>query len=232
MRRMVKEQLLKFDGTPLFPERLAYTVPYKLSDAEARLYKAGHRLRARGVQPRRGARERQARRHRRLRADHPPAPARLVARGDLPVAAPPPRAAGEAAARAGAAAARRRRSRRSLPRLAVARRRRPRRSRRCARQRGRGGRGGDRRSGHGGAHDRRAEGRDRHAAAARSARARRASQRHRTRKWRELASLLGEIFTPRRSRRVAEPIVYDAVRSEASPRRARSSSSSPSTATR
>src|SRR3989304_6203125 len=40
MRRMVKETLLKFDGTPLFPERIAYTVPYKLSEAEARLYKA------------------------------------------------------------------------------------------------------------------------------------------------------------------------------------------------
>src|SRR5437773_2609183 len=38
MRRMVKERLLKFDGRPLFPERIAYTVPYKLSDAEARLY--------------------------------------------------------------------------------------------------------------------------------------------------------------------------------------------------
>jgi len=40
MRRMVKESLLKFDATPLFPERIAYTVPYKLSDGEARLYKA------------------------------------------------------------------------------------------------------------------------------------------------------------------------------------------------
>ncbi len=40
MRRMVKESLLKFDGTPLFPERIAYTVPYKLSDAGAALYKA------------------------------------------------------------------------------------------------------------------------------------------------------------------------------------------------
>lgn len=40
MRRMVKENLLKFDGTPLFPERIAYTVPYKLSEAEAHLYKA------------------------------------------------------------------------------------------------------------------------------------------------------------------------------------------------
>ena len=39
MRRMVKESLLKFDGRPLFPERIAYTVPYKLSPAEARLYK-------------------------------------------------------------------------------------------------------------------------------------------------------------------------------------------------
>ena len=38
MRRMVKEDLLKFDGTPLFPERIAYTVLYKLSDPEARLY--------------------------------------------------------------------------------------------------------------------------------------------------------------------------------------------------
>ncbi len=38
MRRMVKENLLKFDGTPLFPERIAYTVLYRLSDPEARLY--------------------------------------------------------------------------------------------------------------------------------------------------------------------------------------------------
>ena len=39
MRRMVKENLLKFDGTPLFPERIAHTVPYTLSEAEDRLYK-------------------------------------------------------------------------------------------------------------------------------------------------------------------------------------------------
>lgn len=39
MRRMVKENLLKFDGTPLFPERIAYTVPYQLSDVEAQLYR-------------------------------------------------------------------------------------------------------------------------------------------------------------------------------------------------
>jgi SNF2 family DNA or RNA helicase len=38
MRRMVKEELLKFDGTPLFPERRAYTANYTLSDLEAILY--------------------------------------------------------------------------------------------------------------------------------------------------------------------------------------------------
>lgn len=40
MRRMVKENLRKFDGTPLFPERIAYTVPYHLSPQEEALYKA------------------------------------------------------------------------------------------------------------------------------------------------------------------------------------------------
>ncbi len=40
MRRMVKEELVKFNGTPLFPERKAYTVNYTLSDAEASLYEA------------------------------------------------------------------------------------------------------------------------------------------------------------------------------------------------
>ncbi len=40
MRRMVKEELVKFDGTPLFPERRAYTVNYSLSDSEAKLYES------------------------------------------------------------------------------------------------------------------------------------------------------------------------------------------------
>lgn len=40
MRRMVKEDLLKFDGTRLFPERRAYTVKYRLSDIEYDLYDA------------------------------------------------------------------------------------------------------------------------------------------------------------------------------------------------
>lgn len=40
MRRLVKEDLLKFDGTPLFPERRAYTVNYDLSPLETMLYSA------------------------------------------------------------------------------------------------------------------------------------------------------------------------------------------------
>lgn len=40
MRRMVKEEMVKFDGTPLFPERRAYTVNYTLSPLEAALYDA------------------------------------------------------------------------------------------------------------------------------------------------------------------------------------------------
>jgi superfamily II DNA or RNA helicase len=40
MRRMVKEELLTFEGKPLFPERRAYTVQYSLSPLEARLYHA------------------------------------------------------------------------------------------------------------------------------------------------------------------------------------------------
>ncbi|MEY3480199.1 MAG: hypothetical protein RIQ71_974, partial [Verrucomicrobiota bacterium] len=40
MRRMVKEEMLRFDGTHLFPERKAYTANYKLSEIEAALYEA------------------------------------------------------------------------------------------------------------------------------------------------------------------------------------------------
>jgi superfamily II DNA or RNA helicase len=38
MRRMVKEDLLTFDGKPLFPERVAQTVPYELTELEKDLY--------------------------------------------------------------------------------------------------------------------------------------------------------------------------------------------------
>lgn len=40
MRRMVKEEMLRFDGTRLFPERKAYTANYKLSDIESALYES------------------------------------------------------------------------------------------------------------------------------------------------------------------------------------------------
>jgi superfamily II DNA or RNA helicase len=40
MRRLTKEELLKFDGRPLFPERRARTVKYQLSEGEAALYAA------------------------------------------------------------------------------------------------------------------------------------------------------------------------------------------------
>ena len=40
MRRLTKEELFRFDGTPLFPERRAYTVSYRMSPREAELYEA------------------------------------------------------------------------------------------------------------------------------------------------------------------------------------------------
>jgi superfamily II DNA or RNA helicase len=40
MRRLTKEELYRFDGTKLFPERRAYTASYQLSPAEAELYQA------------------------------------------------------------------------------------------------------------------------------------------------------------------------------------------------
>ncbi len=40
MRRMLKEEMVDFDGHPLFPERRAYTVNYDLSEAEFDLYEA------------------------------------------------------------------------------------------------------------------------------------------------------------------------------------------------
>jgi len=40
MRRLTKEELLRFDGRPLFPERRARTVKYELSEGEATLYTA------------------------------------------------------------------------------------------------------------------------------------------------------------------------------------------------
>jgi superfamily II DNA or RNA helicase len=40
MRRLTKEELYRFDGTPLFPERRAYTATFEFSPEEAALYSA------------------------------------------------------------------------------------------------------------------------------------------------------------------------------------------------
>ena len=40
MRRLTKEELFRFDGRPLFPERRAYTAKYELSPRETALYGA------------------------------------------------------------------------------------------------------------------------------------------------------------------------------------------------
>ncbi len=115
MRRLSKEQLRHMDGRPLFPERRAYAVKYALSDDEAYLYNEVTDLRARGDEPRRPAGERAGpgtpAHRRRLRAHHPAAPPRLVARGHLPVAQATPQAP-RGQARGGEAAAPRRAGRR------------------------------------------------------------------------------------------------------------------------
>ena len=38
MRRLVKEKLIKFDGTPLFPARIAHTMAFELTGEELELY--------------------------------------------------------------------------------------------------------------------------------------------------------------------------------------------------
>ena len=225
MRRMVKENLLKFDGTPLFPERRAYTVPYKLSDAEAQLYKQSPTTSARSsTAPKRWRTT--AGGHGRLRAHHPPTPARVVAGGDLPVAASPPRAAGEPAARTGEtpSSGPGRPASRPFP----LRRRRRRRPGRCSGQRDRGGR---------------REILDQATAARTIAELKveiatlkglekpRSSAAGTDRKWGELARLLGRSSpSPARSRTDGPPRCRR--RPAAQPSPPRSSSSSPSTATR
>jgi len=89
MRRMVKENLLKFDGTPLFPERIAYTVPYKLSEAEAQLYKAVTDYVREEFNRAEALENDKTSRQRRVCADDPATSSRFLTRGDLPVASPP-----------------------------------------------------------------------------------------------------------------------------------------------
>ena len=47
MRRLVKEKLLKFDGTPLFPERRAYTADLPALRRRGSPVQAGDRVRRR-----------------------------------------------------------------------------------------------------------------------------------------------------------------------------------------
>ncbi len=63
MRRLTKEELYRFDGTPLFPERRAYTASYELSPAGGRSLPGGHDLCARGNEPRRSQRRWRQRRN-------------------------------------------------------------------------------------------------------------------------------------------------------------------------
>ena len=169
MRRMVKEDLLTFEGKPLFPERIAETVPYELTELEQDLYEQVTDYVREGMNRADEAR-RQAPQHRRLRAHRPAAPARVQPGGDLPLA----RAPGRAARAPQAGGPRRRRDRGAAGR---GRRRRPRRvrRRRVHRRGARGDRGGAGRRRHRGAHRRGA--RRRAARPARPHRGRRARPR-------------------------------------------------------
>ena len=91
MRRLIKEQLVKFDGNALFPERLAYTVPYTLSADEARLYKAVTDY-VREEFNRADELANGGTRHGRLRPHHAAAASGVFARSDLPIAQTPTRA--------------------------------------------------------------------------------------------------------------------------------------------
>ena len=90
MRRMVKEELVRFDGTPLFPERKAYTVNYTLSQIEAALYEAVTQY----VQTEMGKADQLARPAQRLGRFRPhgsSASSRLQPGGDLPITEAPQR---------------------------------------------------------------------------------------------------------------------------------------------
>ena len=99
---MVKEELLKFDGTPLFPVRRAYTVPYKLSAAEASLYDAVTHYVQQEFDRAETTRRKEAH-DSWVRPDDPPAPTRLIAPSNLPIAAKAPASAPGPAEGAGTA---------------------------------------------------------------------------------------------------------------------------------
>ena len=82
MRRLTKEELYRFDGTPLFPERRAYTASYRALAGRGRSLSGRHDLCARGDEPRGSDRRRQAPHQCRLRAANPAAAPCLVAGRD------------------------------------------------------------------------------------------------------------------------------------------------------
>ena len=88
MRRMIKEDLLTFEGKKLFPERIAETVPYELTALEYDLYEQVTELRPGGDEPRRPGR-RQAEEHRRVRAHRAAASSGVQPGGDLQEPGPP-----------------------------------------------------------------------------------------------------------------------------------------------
>ena len=183
MRRMVKEELVKFDGTPLFPERRAYTVNYKLSDIEAALYEAvTHYVQDGNGQGRRSSR---ARAKARSASRSPPSSA-----ASPPV--PRPSSSRSSAARSGSKAACARKScwHRGQQILAetlgdaARRRRRPQR-------RGAGEpRGNAHRRGHGRQDHRRTRSRDRHSRRASNKQAKAVVASGQDRKWDELSKIL------------------------------------------
>ncbi len=85
MRRMIKEQLVKMDGTPLFPERQAYTMTYDLSRRRRELYDAVTNY-VREEFNRAEQLDDESQAERRVRVDGVAAAVGVVAGGDLSVA--------------------------------------------------------------------------------------------------------------------------------------------------
>ena len=95
MRRLVKENLLTFEGKRLFTQRFANTLNFELSEPENNLYEAVTRVREKRYEPgrshARGGRQ-AARHHYWVRVGRPSAATGIVPCCHLPLAATPPRA--------------------------------------------------------------------------------------------------------------------------------------------
>ena len=96
LRRMTKEELYRFDGTPLFPERRAYTASYSLSPDEANPLRGGYDLCARRDEPRRDGPRRSTSVERGLRPANLATPLGLFAGCDLQITGAPTQSLGGA----------------------------------------------------------------------------------------------------------------------------------------